>query len=734
MSSQPLPRITDSHLLAASSTKHKSCELSGCVTFRDLHPPARIIMTDEKKPTTSCIRDVVPSLHPPPRILRHGIYTVAYENPSPLNWTSDIRSWIEQYLVSFTNFTYSRRLIGEIYVLAPGLLIGHICATLWLSISDALLLFCLGSIFNFAEGHSSGNDSLDIAIYGSFFCAIIQPACSRCIANVNDIINSRLKAHFLPKLIEASMRMDVSSMQDCYTIFPVKGHFPSDVPGSSFLQGLFHIVRTTIALLSQIAVLMHAILRKPSPEREVLFLFCIAHPIVRCLAPSNVIGTQGYIFYTLSAPFKQLRSLYDLAFSAQYREELVLNGAANSIYSEYHKSTEQLGDDIVTEPFPWAGSLIRRWYWDFLVNLTLDLPLVVYALIFPCRLSPSSVMSIALLQQATNRLSLSIGEYGMHSTSMKSLCLQAKWLYDAISYQSKMSNGPMSYPSRSSSSEGMKISFRQVSLRYEKCSHDALDNVTLDIAPGQLVLVVGVNGSGKSSLLKLIARLSNPTEGEILIDDKSLSTYDSDDVRASIAFLPQLPLLFPMSVKENICLGLPSRVHVTDEKIQEAAKMGSCTNWISKLPNGYDTQLKPTHDIGNGWADGTYGTISEKLREELARHKQQTVTISGGEKQRLAAARTFMRINHTDTRLVVVDEATSSLDAITERDILSEFHRVRQGKTMILVIHRFHHLVKEADQIICMKDGSVVEQGTHNQLIEDDGEYAKLYNAQVLSA
>jgi ABC-type transport system involved in cytochrome bd biosynthesis fused ATPase/permease subunit len=130
-------------------------------------------------------------------------------------------------------------------------------------------------------------------------------------------------------------------------------------------------------------------------------------------------------------------------------------------------------------------------------------------------------------------------------------------------------------------------------------------------------------------LLKLIACLSNPTEGEILIDDTSLSTYDSDDVRASIAFLPQLPLLFPMSVKENICLGLPSRVHVTDEKIQESAKMGSCTNWISKLPNGYDTQLKPTHDIGNGWADGTYGTISERLREELARHKRQTVAISG---------------------------------------------------------------------------------------------------------
>lgn len=696
-------------------------------------------MTNDKKPMTSSVQDIVPLPHPPPRTLNHGIYTVAYEKPSALNWTSDTRAWIEQYFVSFTNFSYALRLFREIFHLAPGLVIGHVCATLWLSISDALLLFCLGSIFNFVEGHSSGNasqESLDIAIYGGFFCAIFEPACSRCLACVNDTINSRLKAHFLPQLIEASMRVDVSSMQDCYTIFPVRGHFPSEVPGASFLQGLLHIARTTIALLSQVAVLMNAVLHKPSPEREVLFLFCIAHPLVRWLAPCNVTGTQGYIFYTLNVPFKRMKSLYDLAFSPQYREELILNGVANSIPSEYRKSTEALGDEIVTEPFPWAGDLIRKWYWDFLINLTLDLPLVIYALALPCRLLPSSVMSIALLQQATNRLSLSIGEYGMNSTSMKSLCLQAKWLYDAISYKSKMSNGPMSYPdlSQGSSSDGMKISFRQVSLRYEKCGHNALDNVTLDIAPGQLVLVVGVNGSGKSSLLKLIARLQNPTEGEILIDDNPLSTYDSDDVRASIAFLPQLPLLFPMSVKENICLGLPPRVHATDAQIQEAAKMGNCTSWITKLQNGYDTQLKPTHDIGNGWADGTYGTISERLRDELSRHKQQTVTISGGEKQRLAAARTFMRINHTDIKLVVVDEATSSLDAITERDILSKFHHVRQGKTMILVTHRFHQLAKEADQILCMKDGSVVERGTHDQLIEDNGEYAKLYNAQVPSA
>lgn len=170
---------------------------------------------------------------------------------------------------------------------------------------------------------------------------------------------------------------------------------------------------------------------------------------------------------------------------------------------------------------------------------------------------------------------------------------------------------------------------RQVSLRYDKSSNKALDNVSMEIAAGQLVLVVGTNGSGKSSLLKLIARLCNLTEGEILIDNNPVLKYISNDVRASMAFLPQHPLLFPMSVKENICLGLPPCVQPTDEQIQEAARMGGCTRWISRLQNGYDTQMKPTYDIGNGWVEGTYGIISERLRAELARHEKQIVTISG---------------------------------------------------------------------------------------------------------
>ncbi|KAH0826869.1 P-loop containing nucleoside triphosphate hydrolase protein [Lanmaoa asiatica] len=120
------------------------------------------------------------------------------------------------------------------------------------------------------------------------------------------------------------------------------------------------------------------------------------------------------------------------------------------------------------------------------------------------------------------------------------------------------------------------------------------------------------------------------------------------------------------------------------------------------------------------------GNVIQLKKKTLLRTKP-----VGGEKQRLATARMFMRINNRTTRLVVVDEATSSLDPVAERDILTEFRKVRAGKTIVCVTHRFYHLVHEADRILCMKDGCVVENGTHAELVRVDGDYAALYHAQA---
>ncbi|EGN95774.1 hypothetical protein SERLA73DRAFT_113478 [Serpula lacrymans var. lacrymans S7.3] len=354
--------------------------------------------------------------------------------------------------------------------------------------------------------------------------------------------------------------------------------------------------------------------------------------------------------------------------------------------------------------------MLQPWYWDFLTSITIDLPLVAYVLTLPSHITPSALTSIALLHQATKALSLSVGELGIDCTSLNQVFARAKWLYDGLEQNGGMLNGTADYPCAvKTSTRGMRISFRGVTLKYPDSPKDAVHDVSFDIIPGSLVVVVGVNGSGKSSMLKLLARLFDPSSGEILIDDEPLASYDMEQVRATITFLSQSPFIYPLSVKDNICYGLGSDVVLTKAQLDTAARLGGSYDWIHKLQDGYDSIIDPWTSIGNGIDGGTYGPVSERLKRELKSHTTQ----------------------RADSRLVVLDEATSSLDPIAERDLLSAFLNLREGKTMIFVTHRFEHLVKNADQILCMNDGVIVGSGTHTTLMKNCGEYAGLYNARV---
>ncbi|KIK91850.1 hypothetical protein PAXRUDRAFT_34763 [Paxillus rubicundulus Ve08.2h10] len=665
---------------------------------------------------------------------RHGIYEIAYEDDTSTPQLLSVHPFLDAFWQIRESAPYAQALVTDMVKLAPGAFVTYMMTTVWRSISSAINIYFLSLLFNLLDdSFTSGRlipEAYRFVALSWVSCTLIGLVVDRMNARSNDDLCNQLKVHFLPQLIGASLRVDLFSMEDLHTFFPLMLRFESEVPGVLFLQELTQLTRSILVLSSQVVVILHAISFKRSPDREILMFFCLAHPLIRWLTPPNGIGSSAYVYWTDNQHFKRMKALFGLTFSHQYRADLMLDGITSSIESEYKQSAEQLVHVTDTEPFPWVSGLRRSWYWDLCVCITLDLPLAVYALMLPTRLSPSSITSMALLQQATSALALSLGECGENTSSLRSLCSQAKWLYDAIDYQSIVPQGMGPYPCPNGSDKGMKISFRAVTLRYPGSSHDAIQNMTFDITPGQLVLIVGGNGSGKSSTLKLLARLFESTAGEILIDDQPLISYDIDQLRATMSFLPQSPAIYPASVKENICLSLPPTLEISDEQVERAAQMGGCSTWISRLDDRYETQLQPSFDI-EGWAEGIFGAVSEGLKKELARHKVQRTSISGGEKQRLAASRTFMRLNNRETRLVVVDEATSALDPVTEQNILSEFRGSRSGKTMIFVTHRFHHLAKDADQILCMKDGSVIERGTHNDLIQADGEYAKLYNAQA---
>ncbi|KDR69211.1 hypothetical protein GALMADRAFT_77603, partial [Galerina marginata CBS 339.88] len=255
---------------------------------------------------------------------------------------------------------------------------------------------------------------------------------------------------------------------------------------------------------------------------------------------------------------------------------------------------------------------------------------------------------------------------------------------------------------------------------------NALSNIFLDIKAGQLVVIVGSNGSGKSTVVRILSRLYDPTSGQVVIDGLPSTDYRVEDLHHATAILSQDNLIYPLTLAENIGLGYPDCASDT-RQIADAAKEGGALQFMEKLKNGMDTILDP---FINYFHINLNNDKSHPLYEEMQKIRKK-IDISGGERQRVVAARSFMRFKSGKVKFVAVDEPSSALDAEGELELFKQLIGVRDGKTMVFVTHRFGHLTKHADQIICMKDGSIVETGTHQDLMLRKGEYAKLYQIQA---
>jgi len=292
--------------------------------------------------------------------------------------------------------------------------------------------------------------------------------------------------------------------------------------------------------------------------------------------------------------------------------------------------------------------------------------------------------------------------------------------------------------------QGIEFELKDVSFTYpgSQTKKEALDNINLKIKSGQFVVLVGANGSGKSTLVKLLLGLYQPnatndvakeekqqpestSSPSILIDSIPASSYSNSSLRRSMAVLSQDNRIYPgFSLGENIGLGFTPLLSDTDA-VHEAAGKACAEEVLARMKDGVGAVLDPLQDYQQ-W-NITKGHPLKKVLDELRR----PVEVSGGERQRIVAARTFMRFNSGQIRFLAVDEPSSALDAEAEELLLQNLLKERAGKTVIFVTHRFGKLTKQADLIICMKEGKIVESGTHKELIQADGEYKKLYDIQA---
>jgi ATP-binding cassette, subfamily B, multidrug efflux pump len=237
------------------------------------------------------------------------------------------------------------------------------------------------------------------------------------------------------------------------------------------------------------------------------------------------------------------------------------------------------------------------------------------------------------------------------------------------------------------------VRFEQVNFGYRE-DHVILEDINFEARPGQVVALMGATGSGKSTLINLLARFYEPTSGRILIDDCDTRMVTLDSLRGQMAFVMQDTILFAASIRENITFGAPN---AAEAEVIQAAKDAQAHDFIAALPNGYDTRV------------GERG-----------------ITLSGGQKQRLSIARALL----TNPRILVLDDATASVDNKTERFIQTALNRLMEGRTTFVIAHRLS-TIHRADLILLLEDGRISAQGTHQVLLQSSSLYRKVYELQA---
>ena len=324
------------------------------------------------------------------------------------------------------------------------------------------------------------------------------------------------------------------------------------------------------------------------------------------------------------------------------------------------------------------------------------------AIVFTLGLAATMVMCAYGIERGTNtvgdfvminammiQLYQPLNFMGMVYREIKQAIIDIEIMFSMLSRQPEIEDRPGALPLKARAGT---IRFENVQFSYE-AARPILRGLSFDIAAGHTVAVVGPTGAGKSTISRLLFRFYDVTGGRILIDGQDIRDVTQASLRAAIGMVPQDTVLFNDTIRYNIRYG---RWDASDAEVEEAARQAQIDGFIARSPKGYDTEV------------GERG-----------------LKLSGGEKQRVAIARTILKA----PPILLLDEATSALDSHTEKDIQDELERVAENRTTLVIAHRLSTIV-DADEILVLDDGVIVERGTHHELLDHGGLYASMWNRQ----
>ncbi len=590
------------------------------------------------------------------------------------------------------------RVFGLVWGASRHLTLGLAFATLVQSLTPAVQVWLAGALIQaVADGIAAAPDARGVFVEQVIWLAVIQLAVLlvsgfvQTLGNVcQQLLQEKLAIHVQLQIMTHSASLDLADFENAayYDQLQQAQRESANRPVQMVAQ-VFGLARSLVTFATLFALLLGL--------GPLVAAATLLAPIPAFISGSRY-GWWGFLQMRRQSPQRRLMSYFtNVMTTDEYAKEIKLFtlgdyfiGRFRGVADDYYEATRAL--------------LLKRYWlgfaWGSLTTLASSgtyLYVALQAVAGTISLGQLTIFAGAATQVGGAFQGVLGGVQGIYEHG-----LYLSTLYELLEREPTIAAPEHPAPLRRPFREG--IEFRNVSYRYPERDEWAVRNVSFRIEPGETVALVGRNGAGKSTIVKLLGRLYDPDEGAILIDGRDVREYDPDDLRSRFAVMFQDYAAFQLSAGENIGVGDVNRVGDSGS-IARAADEAGADGVIRNLPDGFETTL-------GKWFDGGH-------------------QLSGGEWQKVALARAFMR-DAADAEILILDEPTAALDARAEHDLFARLKTLTEGRMALYISHRFS-TVRMADRILVLEQGRLVEQGTHDELMLRDGRYADLFELQAAS-
>jgi ATP-binding cassette subfamily B protein len=522
---------------------------------------------------------------------------------------------------------------------------------------------------------------------GEIVLAFLNSVLSRSIDYGDQLLANRYTYHVSVQVMEQAATLDLTTYEDPVFYDRLERARVQATDRLALIQQMGRLFQQLILTLIWSGVLIY---------RSPYLIFLLIAGVLPSFFGETHFAFLGYAKNFRQTPAKrQMDYLRQVGGSKEAAKELKLFNLSDYLTSRFKVLSKKIYDEdvaLANKKLVWGGLLS-------LISTAGYYGAYVYAIYeavagrYPT-IGVFSLITVAIQQSSSN--------FQQAFSTASGMADQALFLTDLIAFFEMK-------PTVVSKENGLLIpkhiqrgfEFRNVSFAYPGTSRRVLSNFNFTLKPGERIALIGENGQGKTTVVKLITRLYDPTEGQILLDGIDLREYDLNDLHQEMGVIFQDFMRYEMTARENIAVGHVEAEHSEDD-IRVAAEKSLAASVVAKLSGGYDQMLGRRFETG--------------------------VDLSGGEWQRIALARAYLR----DAQLLILDEPTAALDAKSELEVFERFAELTLGKMALLISHRFS-TVRMADRIVVLAGGKLVEEGTHQQLMAHNGQYAAMFEMQAAS-